>query len=142
MCVILTLKQANNYKMTCNISVFGAVVHLGSEHASTLFAPSLEQKAALVRGFNLDESHFLLKAKSMLVYVIFALCSWLTFTSLVFHRLDDDEKIIVEKNAPSAQTQEQKDAVFWTMGKSKRDSWRRWVKQYLSDKIGKSSSPC
>ncbi|KAF7966579.1 hypothetical protein HWV62_37837 [Athelia sp. TMB] len=109
-------EMANNYKMMCNISVFGAVVHLGSEHVSTLFAPSLEQKAALVRGFNLDESHFLLKAKSMLV-------------------LDDDEKIIVEKNAPSAQTQEQKDTVFWTMGKSKRDSWRRWVKQYLSDKI-------
>ncbi|KAF7975087.1 hypothetical protein HWV62_10485 [Athelia sp. TMB] len=109
-------QMANNYKMTCNISVFGAVVHLGSEHASTLFAPSLEQKAALVRGFNLDESHFLLKAKSMLV-------------------LDEDEKIVQERDAPSALTQEQKDTIFWTMGKSKRDSWRRWVKQYLSDKI-------
>ena len=55
--------------MGYNIAVVGAVLHLGPELASTTFAANMEQNLAMLKGFNVDQQEWLLKAKSILMYV-------------------------------------------------------------------------
>lgn len=53
--------------MGYNIAIVGAVIHLGPEHASSMFAADLEQNAALMQGFGVNQQDWLLKAKSILM---------------------------------------------------------------------------
>lgn len=55
--------------MGYNIAVVGAVIHLGPEHASSMFGADLEQNAALMKGFDVKQEDWLLKAKSILMSV-------------------------------------------------------------------------
>ncbi|KAF7966725.1 hypothetical protein HWV62_37269 [Athelia sp. TMB] len=106
---------AKNYMMGYNIAVIGAVIHLGAENASLTFASDVEQNLAVVKGFEVDQQEWLLKAKSILML--------------------QADKAKRDSQAPEAEVKPNVSKGFWTIGQYPRDDYKRFVKLYLTDRI-------
>lgn len=128
--------QANNYLTGYNIAVVGAVIHLGPEHAASTFAADVDQNAALVKGFGVNQQDWLLKAKSILMSVqLTVLPSSANFSFRL--QADKAKSEAAEDGSDMPPEPAGKGEGFWKEGNTPRDDFKRWTRLYLIDASSK-----